>query len=51
LTFVKQSHANPFLTCIFVAEGDSDGLRGVDKTHWIGKALVLSCELRPQAYA
>ena len=30
----------PFSLGIFVTNGDSDGLRIVDKSNWIGKALV-----------
>ena len=30
----------PFSLRIFVAYGDADGLRIVDKSNWIGKALV-----------
>jgi hypothetical protein len=30
----------PFSLRIFVADGDSDGLRIVDKSNWIGKTLV-----------
>jgi hypothetical protein len=30
----------PFSLRIFVADGDPDGLRIVDKSNWIGKALV-----------
>ena len=33
---------------IFVADGDSDGLRIVDKSNWIGKALVFPRALLPQ---
>jgi hypothetical protein len=30
----------PFSLRIFVADGDPDGLRIVDRTNWNGKALV-----------
>ena len=33
---------------IFVADGDPDGLRIVDKSNWIGKALVFPRALLPQ---
>jgi hypothetical protein len=33
---------------IFVADGDPDGLRIVDKSNWIGKALVLPRALLSQ---
>ena len=32
---------NPFSLHIFVAVGDPDGLRIVDKSNWIAKALVV----------
>lgn len=32
----------PFYLRILVADGDLDGLRIVDKSNWIGKALVVS---------
>jgi Domain of unknown function (DUF4357) len=38
----------PFSLRIFVAEGDPDGLRIVDKSNWIGKALVFPRALLPQ---
>jgi hypothetical protein len=38
----------PFSLRIFVADGDPDGLRIVDKTNWIGKALVFPRALLPQ---
>jgi len=47
LTFDKQSHANPLSLRIFVADGDPDGLRIVDKSNWIGKALVFLRVLLP----
>lgn len=33
-------HGSPFSLRIFVADGDPDGLRIVDRTNWNGKALV-----------
>ena len=33
-------NTTPFSLRIFVADGDPDGLRIVDKSNWIGKALV-----------
>ena len=36
---------------IFVADGDPDGLRIVDKSNWIGKALVFPRALLPQVKA
>jgi hypothetical protein len=41
----------PFSLRIFVADGDPDGLRIVDKSNWIGKALVFSRALLPQVKA
>ena len=40
----------PFSLRIFVADGDpdTDGLRIVDKSNWIGKALVFRRALLPQ---
>jgi hypothetical protein len=38
----------PFSLRIFVADGDPDGLRIVDKSNWIGKALVCPRALLPQ---
>lgn len=42
---------NPFSLRIFVADGDPDGLRIVDKSNWIGKALVFPRALLPQVKA
>ena len=39
---------NPFSLRIFVADGDPDGLRIVDKSNWIGKVLVFPRALLPQ---
>ena len=41
----------PFSLRIFVADGDPDGLRIVEKSNWIGKALVFSLALLPQVKA
>ena len=38
----------PFSLRIFVADGDPDGLRIVDKSNWIGKALAFPRALLPQ---
>jgi len=45
------SGATPFSLRIFVADGDPDGLRIVDKSNWIGKALVFPRALLPQVKA
>lgn len=37
----------PFSLRTFVADGDPDGLRIVDKSNWIGKALVFPRALLP----
>jgi len=42
---------HPFSLRIFVADGDPDGLRIVDKSNWIGKALVFPRALLPQVKA
>lgn len=39
---------SPFSLRIFVADGDPDGLRIVEKSNWIGKALVFPRALLPQ---
>lgn len=41
----------PFSLRIFVANGDPDGLRIVEKSNWIGKALVFPRALLPQVKA
>ena len=41
----------PFSLRIFVADGDPDCLRIVDKSNWIGKALVFPRALLPQVKA
>jgi len=38
----------PFTLKIFVADGDPDGLRVVERSNWIGKALVLPRSLLPK---
>ena len=42
---------HPFSLRIFVADGDPDGLRIVEKSNWIGKALVFPRALLPQVKA
>lgn len=41
----------PFSLRIFVADGDPDGLRIVEKSNWIGKALMFPRALLPQVKA
>jgi hypothetical protein len=41
------STANPFSLRIFVADGDPDGLRVVERSNWIGKALIFPRTLLP----
>ena len=41
----------PFSLRIFAADGDFDDLRIVDKSNWIGKALVFPRALQPQVKA
>ncbi len=38
----------PFSLRIFVADGDPNGLRIVDKSNWVGKAQVSLLALLPQ---
>ncbi len=45
------NYLTPFSLRIFVADGDPDGLRIVDKSNWIGKALVFPRALLPQVKA
>ena len=45
------NHQSPFSLRIFVADGDPDGLRIVEKSNWIGKALVFPRALLPQVKA
>jgi hypothetical protein len=42
------SNGQPFSLRIFVADGDPDGLRIVERSNWIGKALVFPRALLPQ---
>ena len=44
-------NTTPFSLRIFVADGDPDGLRIVDKSNWIGKAPVFARALLPQVKA
>ena len=46
-----QQMPTPFSLRIFVADGDPDGLRIVEKSNWIGKALVFPRALLPQVKA
>lgn len=39
--------SNPFSLRIFVADGDPDGLRLIERTNWIGKAVVFPRALLP----
>lgn len=43
--------STPFSLRIFVADSDPGGLRIVEKSNWIGKALVFPCALLPQVKA
>ena len=45
------STAQPFSLRIFVADGDPDGLRVVERSNWIGKALVFPRALLPRVKA
>jgi hypothetical protein len=42
------SKATPFSLRIFVADGDPDGLRVVERSNWIGKALIFPRALYPE---
>lgn len=42
------STAKPFSLRIFVADGDPDGLRVVERSNWIGKALIFPRSLLPR---
>ncbi len=48
---MNEMNTAPFSLRIFVADGDPDGLRIVDKSNWIGKALVFPRALLPQVKA
>jgi hypothetical protein len=41
------SLSKPFSLRIFVADGDPDGLRLVERTNWVGKAIVYPRALLP----
>lgn len=41
-------NAQPFSLRIFVADGDPDGLRLVERSNWVGEALMFPCALLPQ---
>ena len=41
------SATTPFSLRIFVADGDPDGLRLVERSNWIGKAVVFPRALLP----
>ena len=43
--------STPFSLRIFVADGDPDGLRVVERSNWIGKALMFPRALLPQGEA
>ena len=43
--------STPFSLRIFVADGDPDGLRVVERSNWIGKALVFPRALLPRVKA
>ena len=40
--------ATPFSLRIFVADGDPDGLRLVERAYWVGKALMFPRALLSQ---
>ena len=40
--------STPFSLRIFVADGDPDGLRVVERSNWIGKALIFPRALLPK---
>jgi len=42
------SSSQPFTLHIFVADGDPDGLRIVERSNWTGKALVFPRALLPK---
>jgi hypothetical protein len=44
-------HPPPFSLRIFVADGDPDGLRVVERSNWIGKALIFPRALLPKVKA
>ena len=44
----KQMDTRPFTLKIFVADGDPDGLRVIERSNWIGKALAFPRPLLPK---
>lgn len=44
----KMSTLKPFSLRIFVADGDPDGLRVVERSNWVGKAIVFPRALLPK---
>jgi hypothetical protein len=48
LTAVEYKVSTPFSLRIFVADGDPDGLRVVERSNWIGKALMFPRALLPR---
>jgi hypothetical protein len=42
------NNETPFTLHIFVADGDPDGLRLVERSNWIGKAVIFPRALYPQ---
>jgi hypothetical protein len=42
------SNETPFSLRIFVADGDPDGLRLVERSNWIGKAVIFPRAVYPQ---
>lgn len=42
------SSMKPFSLRIFVADGDPDGLRLVERSNWVGKAMVFPRALLPK---
>jgi hypothetical protein len=45
---ISMSNETPFTLHIFVADGDPDGLRLVERSNWIGKAVIFPRALYPQ---
>jgi hypothetical protein len=45
---MNQMKINSFSLRIFVADGDPDGLRLVERSNWVGKALIFPRALLPQ---
>ena len=44
----RMNSAKPFSLRIFVADGDPDGLRLVERSNWVGKAIVFPRALLPK---